>query len=102
VSDRGDLPACWVAQSRFDGRVASWHDCDLCEYEPAGALCPTRYFVVAAILTAGTHPHPHPGSAWCTDVYLDLNTDDEAEAEAAYARAEEWVRTGVLAEAVTA
>jgi len=100
VSDRGDLPACWVAQSRFDGRVASWHDCDLCEYEPAGALCLTRYFVVAAIPTADAHPHP--GSAWCDTVYMDLHTDDRAEAEAAYARAEEWVRTGVLAEAVTA
>jgi hypothetical protein len=76
----------------FDGRVASLADREVCGHSWA-----RRFWLNAGVVCDRKVLPPHPE-------YLDygrrsvlrLYTDDEAEAEAAYARAQEWVLHEVL------
>ena len=90
------LPPCIRRLTIIDDRQACWHDMAVCP-RPV----PDKY---RCVITAG-HRGPVKAEDDCTNGAVRMlwppcglleATDDPAEAEAAWERAERWVRTGVL------
>jgi hypothetical protein len=99
TSPREGLPSC-LSMVAFEERATTLRD--------RAADCGNvhegeRFYVASGILAPcdGQHAHTPPGGShilpWC---YLSFNpavlTDDQAEAQAAFERGAEWVRTGVM------
>ena len=94
---REGLPPC-VTIAVFDGRMATKVD--------AAAPCPYEHYPQRFAIGAGTvlgrssdANNSHRFQTWDTTPVLIVLTDDPAEAEAAWERAERWVLTGELDEA---
>ena len=95
---REGLPPC-TSLVMFDGRLAALINTALCG-EPQVHNMATRFFVTAGAQSGSTAPGLHnpncrmPQGQGEHTVYLE--TDDPAEAQAAFERGAEWVRTGRL------
>ena len=94
---REGLPPC-VKLSRLDNRYASLRNSSLCDGHHKGQL---RFWVMGGDVGApATRDEAHPDLSWSwhVGVYCGvfLETDDPAEAEAAYGRAQRYVLTGEL------
>jgi hypothetical protein len=78
----------------YDGRFARLLDIHACD----GRHEPPRYEVVFGKVGDWRPSTAHPGYSThgVFDVCVLIDADDEAEAEAAYARAQEWVLHEVL------
>lgn len=92
---REGLPPC-ARLALFENRVACIDDRSICDH-------PGARFVIRA----GRDPEPHASfyhpeckafTITESACVLELDTDDPAEAEAAFERGERWVRTGELDE----
>jgi hypothetical protein len=92
---REGLPPC-IRQAVCDERVATLYDAR-CECSKGFSVI-TRYCVVAGPLSRYSEAASHPNTrlARVCDTVLHFDTDSASEAEAAWARAEQWVRTGEL------
>ncbi len=92
---REGLPPCLVRAARFDGRIAWWATIGRCECVGADPNPPAH-----RVLHGQHGPTPKDGrDKWlCRDWFivgkLPFMTDDPAEAQAAFERGAEWVRTG--------
>ena len=85
----------------FDGRVASHIDTSLCDEDHKDEY---RFYVIAGMDDGDMRDGmPHDdcpvGRGALRTLVVRLSTDDPAAAEAAWERAERWVRTGMLDEA---
>ena len=95
---REGLPPC-TSLVIFDGRLAARTDTALCA-EPQIHNMTTRFFVTAGAQSGSTAPGLHnsnfrmPQGQGEHKVYLE--TDDLDEAQAAFERGSEYVRTGRL------
>ena len=106
---REALPPCVLGLAIHpDGRVAGWADCknpvahvrEYLSQVPDGPLCVHRHIVQAGfadmdetILWHGlVIVRPRRGPR-----VLDVHSNEDTEAKAAWERAEHWVRTGILA-----
>ena len=89
---REGVPPC-VRMTLFDDRVATLADRNQC-----GHGWSRRYFINAGvILVRERQGKSHPEFLdYSRDPVFQMVTDDEAEAEAAYGRAQEWVLHEVL------
>lgn len=99
VSDRNTparegLPPC-MSVARFGDRYATMRDRVLCGGKHRNA----RFWVMAGVVTpphvpSQVHPdYPAPYHLTVRSV-MRISTDDPAEAQAAFERGAEWVRTG--------
>ena len=91
VSDpREGLPPCLVRAARLDNRVAWWGEANRCRCWNISA----RMDVGFGVLTEPQASH----DVLCRDWYISgqgsVRTDDPDEAQAAFERGAEWVRTG--------
>jgi len=95
---REGLPPC-RSLARFDGRRASMIDTALCgEDHGFNTYSTKRCFVIAGRELRPKRVDPHGFLAYYfarPSLVVDLCTDDPAEAQAAFERGAEWVRTGV-------
>jgi hypothetical protein len=91
VSDpREGLPPCLVGFAEFEGRRASMHQKSLCTFS---CNQPADFLSTSGRILERIEDHPH--SNWLTgNLRGVVNTDDPAEAQAAYERGAEWVLTG--------
>ncbi len=96
IPPREGLPPC-QSLAQFDGRVASFVDTSKCDDDHNLV---TRFFLVAGIDGDDKPTEPHSeylaGHGCLASCVLRLETDDPAEAQAAFERGSEYVRTGVL------
>ena len=94
---REGLPPC-KSLARFDGRRASMIDTALCDgshyfHKETGK----RLFIVIGIEGATSELDPHGFlEHWFNSWVLQLLTDDPDEAQAAFDKGAEYVRTGVM------
>ena len=90
---REGLPHCVLGYLSFDDRHASLHDAHLCPGDDRDAIVPlTRYTVRAGVgvrRPVPNHPHSH---GLFEPLQLDVHSDDIEEANAAWARAEDYVK----------
>ena len=96
---REGLPPCIKRFALFENRLAVLEDDAICGHSRSRG----RFLVSAgqADLSRsepGSSRHPEWKRWRITHSVMDLETDDPAEAAAAWQRAERWVRTGVLDE----
>jgi hypothetical protein len=96
VAPREGLPPCQRKAAVFEDRAAGFWEyplCDSCKHRS------TFRFGVGAVLAETweeSQYHPPHRSPWGIYAPIQLVTDDKAEAEAAWEKAERWVRTGEL------
>ena len=92
---REGLPPC-QHYALYGNRVASLVDTSKCDDDHTLA---TRFFIVAGIDGDNNPSDPHSeylaGQGSLASCLLRVETDDPAEAQAAFERGAEWVRTGV-------
>ncbi len=95
---REGLPPCVTGSVIFDGRAAAISDTAICGDHP---LLPKRFYVTAGLDGGVTANRAHPGYSDCyiDSQFIDLVTDDPDEAQAAFDKGAEYVRTGKLGEA---
>ncbi len=95
---REGLPCeCFRGIARFDGRVAWWYSpdpqCPECRGRDLGTSPAERHHI-----TGGEDLGYVDGAPACsTDTIPWTRTDDPDEAQAAFERGAEWVRTGEMA-----
>jgi hypothetical protein len=95
TAPREGLPPCQTQCAQFEGRNVSFYDSSLCgEHEGQ-----PRYAVSAGVTLSQGRDHLHP--KWAGGTYkgaplIYLLTDDPDEAQAAFERGREYVRTGRL------
>lgn len=92
---REGLPPC-LSLAIFDGRGASLRDSAACDADHSGA---PRFWITGGRVKpcdcpTGHRIHPEVKWHYFGGSIGTVNTDDPAEAEAAWERAERWVRTG--------
>jgi len=99
---REGLPPCWRRVTQFDGRSVTWHDEGLCLDGDVGlrwthVVCATDsverisgFFDAPGNCSGGVL-----SDGWGLPV-LDEATDDPDEAQAAFDKGAEYVRTGVM------
>ncbi len=93
MTAREGLPPCIVRAAVFDGRQATWHDgvkCKSPDHDPAQAVLAGMVNKKIAECTSLLRRVAFRGLA------VRIRTDDPAAAEAAYERAEVYVRVGEL------
>lgn len=97
---REGLPPCMKRRVEFEDRLAGLGDWEACGADHNRAIRPSRYEVQAGYagqLAVATTSHPGISiRGMQLPTIFKLFTNDRAEAEAAWLRAEEWVRTGEL------
>ena len=92
TSPREGLPPC-LSTVLFDGRVATTVDSKACGQKHH----PWRFQVTAGKITRrGEVAGIHEFRSWWVQPVISLYTDDPAEAQAAFDKGAEYVRTGVL------
>ncbi len=84
------LPPCIIRAARLEGRVAWWAEANRCQCWHLDAQKDVAFGVLIS-----------PSSKvlcgnWAISARGGLRTDDPAEAQAAFERGAEWVRTGML------
>lgn len=95
---REGLPPC-LSMAVFEGRACTLYDEMGCDHQ-GGASIPLRYEVrVGApdgwrLWMHGDHRETTVPEWWASSLIVDLSTDDPNEAQAAFAKGAEWVRTG--------
>jgi hypothetical protein len=90
---REGLPPCFKGFAEFEGRRASLHQKSLCTFS---CTQEGEFLVAPGRIMGRIEGHPH--SNWLTgNLGGVLLTDDPAEAQAAFERGAEWVRTGEMA-----
>ena len=90
---REGLPPCVRRSAVLDGRQAIFHSASLCQIKGEN-IHETKYKVTAG--TADGELTDHPPFRWVQFDGPWLETDNPTEAEAAWERAEHWVRTAEL------
>ncbi len=102
TSPREGLPPCWRGVAQFEGREVTWHDESLCpdgdvEVRWTQVVCATdsREKMGGFFDAPGDCSNGRFSDGWGAPI-LDIYTDDPDEAQAAFARGAEYVRTGVL------
>ena len=89
---REGLPPCLVRFAEFEGRRSSMHQKSLCAFPHTQGA---NFLVTSGRIMGRIEDHPR--SNWLTGNFRGvLDTDDPDEAQAAFERGAEWVRTGVL------
>ncbi len=91
------LPPCQTQMAMFEDRVANLFDYSLCNTH--GDLDARRYGVSVGVIQTQEGDTWHPGCAGGTlapGAPIYLLTDDAAEAQGAFERGSEYVRTGNL------
>lgn len=92
------MPPC-LRLAVFEGRVATHYDELGCKHEDPSSMS-VRYEVRMGrpdewrLWYHGDHPEVTVPTWWGTPLVLHLKTDDPDEAQAAFERGAEWVRTG--------
>jgi hypothetical protein len=93
---REGLPPCVTKSVSFDGRFAAFQEpCDICGARDRREWMVSAYPVERMVESLRHRGYWYPGG-FEKGMTVDVITDDPAEAEAAWERAEEWVRTGEL------
>ena len=97
---REGLPPCG-SRATFDGRQASLNDLTACpdRYAHGPAISGNDFYVIAGFAKGekrNVHGETFISANFIYHDVISLITDDRSEAEAAYARGCEWVRTGEL------
>ena len=97
MEPREGLPPCIVQGARLDNRIAWWSSTGRCECLGAFQGPPVHHVLHGQ---RGPVPQGQQGKWLCRDWFiageLPLRTDDPAEAQAAFERGSEYVRTGVM------
>ena len=89
---REGLPPCLVGFAEFEGRRASMHQRSLCTFSSTQGA---NFLVTSGRILGRIEGHPH--SNWLTGNFSGVvDTDDPDEAQAAFDKGAEYVRTGVL------
>ena len=95
---REGLPPCVIRAAKFDGRIAWWSVTGRCECVGADRNPPTNRVLYGQ---HGPAPNDRRRKWLCRDWFivgkLPFMTDDPDEAQAAFERGAEWVRTGEMA-----
>ena len=86
------LPPCWLGRATLENRTATLHAVDRCSF--LSSLPPRVGNFRVSVGYVANSKDDHPFASWVKRVAPLLDTDDPAEAEAAFERGAEWVRTG--------
>lgn len=92
---REGLPPC-VSMVTFDGRQTTLRDSSLCDEAHNGKRFYMKAGVIGGPRKSPLRTHPDIVGILQTNGLIHLQTDDPGEAQAAFERGAEYVRTGVL------